>query len=71
MLVLMVFQTTKEVTLQLAFVIHQHDVSLITKVINVFVVKLRKSSQVAKKMQFNFGDVPHRKVALTFDHPKG
>lgn len=65
MLVLMVFQTTKEVTLQLAFVVHQHDVSLI-KVINV--VKLRKSSQVAKKMRFNFGDVPDRKVALTFAH---
>lgn len=45
----MVFQTTK-VTLQLAFVaVHQHDVSLITNVINVFVVKLRKSSQVAKE----------------------
>lgn len=52
MLVLMVFQTTKEVTLQLAFVVHQHDVSLITKVINV--VKLRKSSQVAKKNAIQF-----------------
>lgn len=40
----MVFQTTKVVTLQLAFVaVHQHDVSLITKVkFNVFVVKTLK-----------------------------
>lgn len=51
----MVFLTTKEVTLQLAFVaVHRHDVSLITKVINVFVVKLRKSPQVAKENAIQF-----------------